>query len=234
MCRKPLFFGNIYGMRIKNEKPDIREQVLRHGLSYPSDEELVMLILGSGTRETPVRQLSREAVRALYGANQEDIISALNSVKGIGTGKSLALAAAIEFGRRRTAHLHSIIRQPKDVIPFLKNYSVMSKEHFICVTLNGGHEIIQIRVASIGTINKTLVHPREIFSEALIENAAAMIVAHNHPSGTCEPSEEDVRTTQTLISASRIIGISLLDHIILDRDSYFSFLEHNLLFTQTE
>lgn len=93
---------------------------------------------------------------------------------------------------------------------------------------------MQIRVASVGTINRTLVHPREIFSEALVENAAAMIVCHNHPSGSCEPSREDVETTQTLIEASRIIGISLLDHIILDRDSYFSFLEHGLLFTQEE
>jgi DNA repair protein RadC len=221
-------------MTIQNNKPDIREQVLKHGLSYPSDEELVMLILGSGTKTTPVRKLSHDVMQALYNSNAEGIMQSLSAVKGMGTSKSLAIAASLELGRRRSIHLHSVVRQPKDVVPFIRNYSVLSREHFICVTLNGGHEIIQIRVASVGTINRTLVHPREIFSEALMENAAAMIVSHNHPSGTCEPSEEDIETTQTLIAASRIIGISLLDHIILDRDSYFSFLEHNLLFTERE
>jgi DNA repair protein RadC len=221
-------------MTIQNNKPDIREQVLKHGLSYPSDEELVMLILGSGTKAVPIRKLSHNVMQALYNSNTENIMQNLSTVNGIGTGKSLAIAASLELGRRRSIHLHSVVRQPKDVVPFIRNYSVLSKEHFICVTLNGGHEIIQIRVASVGTINRTLVHPREIFSEALMENAAAMIVSHNHPSGTCEPSDEDIETTQTLIAASRIVGISLLDHIILDRDSYFSFLEHNLLFTERE
>jgi len=221
-------------MTIQNNKPDIREQVLKHGLSYPSDEELVMLILGSGTKAVPIRKLSHNVMQALYNSNTENIMQNLSTVNGIGTRKSLAIAASLELGRRRSIHLHSVVRQPKDVVPFIRNYSVLSKEHFICVTLNGGHEIIQIRVASVGTINRTLVHPREIFSEALMENAAAMIVSHNHPSGTCEPSDEDIETTQTLIAASRIVGISLLDHIILDRDSYFSFLEHNLLFTERE
>lgn len=221
-------------MKILNNKPDVREQVLKHGFNYPSDEELVMLILGTGTRNMPVRKLSHDVVRALYEANTENIVRVLSSVRGMGTSRSLAVAAALELGRRRSVHLHSVIKQPKDVVPFVKNYSVLPKEHFICITLNGGHEILKIRVVSVGTINRTLVHPREIFSEALIENAAAMIVCHNHPSGSCEPSEEDIDTTQTLIAASHIVGITLLDHIILDRDSYFSFLEHNLLFTETE
>ncbi|MCK9168796.1 MAG: DNA repair protein RadC [Treponema sp.] len=221
-------------MKILNDKPDVREQVLKHGLSYPSDEELVMLILGTGTRNLPVRSLSHEVVRALGKTNTEDTVQILSSVKGMGISRSLAIAAALELGRRRSVHLHSVIRQPRDVVPFVRNYSVLPKEHFICVTLNGGHEVLKIRIASVGTINRTLVHPREIFSEALMENASAMIVCHNHPSGTCTPSEDDIETTQTLIAASQIIGITLLDHIILDRDSYFSFLEHNLLFTETE
>ncbi|MFA6855637.1 MAG: DNA repair protein RadC [Treponema sp.] len=221
-------------MKILNDKPDVREQVMKHGLSYPSDEELVMLILGTGTKNLPVRKLSHDVVRALGETNTEDTVRVLSSVKGMGTSRSLAIAAALELGRRRSVHLHSVIRQPGDVVPFVRNYSVLPKEHFICVTLNGGHEVLKIRIASVGTMNRTLVHPREIFSEALIENASAMIVCHNHPSGTCDPSEDDIETTQTLIAASQIIGITLLDHIILDRDSYFSFLEHNLLFTETE
>jgi len=221
-------------MEIQQIKPDVREQVLKHGLAYPSDEELVMLILGSGTKDFPIRRLSRDIVNTLYNSNEENLVNHLMKMHGMGTGKSLAVAAAIELGRRRTAHQHAVIKKPSDIIPYIKAYSMQTKEHFLCITLNGGHEIIQIRVASVGTINRTLVHPREIFSEAVKENASAMIVAHNHPTGTSEPSQEDVETTQMLIEASEIIGIALLDHIILDRDSYFSFLEHHLLFSEEQ
>ncbi|MBQ9239231.1 MAG: DNA repair protein RadC [Treponema sp.] len=215
---------------VRSGKPDIREQTLKHGISFPSDEELVMLILGSGTRGHSVRSVARAVVQTLYTVNGEEIIERLRSLTGMGMGKSLAIAAALELGRRRNGHLHAVIHSPEDVIPFIRGYAMQPKEHFLCITLNGGHEIIQIRVISIGTINQTIVHPREIFSEALMQNAAAIIVCHNHPSGNCEPSAEDIETTQTLLSAAKIIGIALLDHIIIDRDSYFSFLEHNLLF----
>ncbi len=211
-------------------KPDIREQVLKKGLIYPSDQELVMLILGSGTRRMPVEMLSHRVIKALDSANTETIISQLLKINGIGNGKALAIAAAMELGRRRTNHLQAVIKHPKDLVPFIRHYSIEKKEHFLCATLNGAHEIIQIRLVSVGTVNKTLVHPREIFCEALTEHAAAIIVCHNHPSGNCEPSNEDIETTKILIQASKILGISLLDHIIINKDSYFSFLEHNLLF----
>lgn len=230
MFRKRTFFANIYMMNYYHNKPDIRERALKHGLQYPSDEELVMLILGSGTKNVPIRRLSRKVVETLYKSNNNDVIKNLASIKGMGTGKTLAIAAALELGRRKNAHMHHVIKQPKDVVPFVKQYSVMPKEHFLSITLDGRHAIIQIHVVTIGTINKVLVHPREIFSDALSENAAAVIVCHNHPSGTCEPSENDILTTQTLIDAARILDITLLDHIILDRDTYFSFLEHNMLF----
>jgi DNA repair protein radc len=215
-------------------KPDVREQVLKHGLQYPSDEELVMLILGTGIKDLPIRKLARDIVRLLNETNSRDVVRTLSQIRGMGTSRSLAIASAIELGRRRSVHLHSVIKTPKDVVPFIRNYSVQVREHFVCVTLNGGHEILNIRVASVGTLNRTLVHPREVFSEALIEHASAVIVCHNHPAGSCTPSQEDIETTQILIAASHIIGITLLDHIILDRDSYFSFLEHRLLFTETE
>ena len=156
----------------------------------------------------------------------------LLSIKGMGEGKALAVAAAIEFGRRRNCHNNAKIINPGDVIPFVRNYSMYPKEHFLTVTLNGGHEIIQIRVASVGTISKAIVHPREIFSEAIKENAAAMIVCHNHPSGNCTPSDEDIKTTSVLMEASDILGIALLDHVIFDKTKYFSFVEHGLLFNR--
>lgn len=212
-----------------NCNPDIRELTLKHGIEYPSDIELVMMILGSGTKGIPVEKLSGQVVKTLARTNRESMIANLLQIKGMGAGKALAVAAAIELGRRCNNHKNVLLKTPKDVIPFIQNYSMQNQEHFLCVTLNGGHEIQQIRVVSVGTINQTIVHPREVFSEALMENAAAIIVAHNHPSGNCEPSDQDIKTTRTLAECSEFLGISLLDHIIFSRTSYYSFLEHDML-----
>ena len=103
------------------------------------------------------------------------------------------------------------------------------KEHFISATINGARELLNIRVISIGTINRTLIHPREIFADAVAERASGIICCHNHPYGPCLPSQADCESTEALREASEILGISFLDHIIITRDTYFSFLEHGLL-----
>lgn len=215
-------------------KPDVREKTLEHGISFPFDEELVMLILGSGSKDVPVEILANRIVETLDQSDDGEIIENLQKIKGVGEGKALAVAAAIELGRRRNNHLKAPIRTPQDVIPFVRNYAVSQKEHFLVITLNGGHEIIQIHCVSVGTLNRTLIHPREVFCQAIKENAAAIIVCHNHPSGNCKPSEEDVETTRILLQASRIIGIELLDHVIIDCENYFSFLENHILFSEDE
>ncbi len=212
------------------KKINIREQVLEKGLLFPSDDELVMLILGKGTRATPITVLAKNVISTLNSSNNENRIKKLLKINGMGNSKALAIAAAIELGRRRTCHLQAVVQHPSDIVPFVKNYALCTKEHFICITLNGAHEIINIRVISIGTINKTVIHPREIFADALKENAAAIIVCHNHPSGNVEPSSDDIATTETLIQCSDFLGIPLIDHIIVNKNSYFSFLENNILF----
>lgn len=122
------------------------------------------------------------------------------------------------------------VRNPTSLIPLLNEfYKNSEKEAFIAIALNGSNRVISIRTVSVGTVNKTLVHPREVFRYAIMENAAALIVSHNHPSGICNPSDNDVDTTKSLISASQIIGIELLDHIIISDSCYFSFMEHNLM-----
>lgn len=214
----------------ENNKPKIRELVLERGLDFPIDEELIMLILGTGSKNMPIDIMAKKIVEALDSSNRDDIVETLLKVNGIGTGKALAVAAALELGKRRYCHLGAHISHPDDIIPYLKNYAICQKEHFVAVTLNGGHDIIQIHVVSVGTVNRTLIHPREVFGEAIRENAAALILCHNHPSGRIQPSEEDVETTKLLLEASHIIGIPILDHIIIDKNGYFSFLEHNLLF----
>ncbi len=217
-----------------NNKPDIREKTLKYGLGYPLDEELVMLILGSGNRQLSVQAMARKIVETLDSGNSGDMVERLLKMKGVGQGKALAVAAAIELGKRRTCHLGAHISSPDDLIPFVNHFAMNKKEHFLAVTLNGGHNIIQIHVVSVGTINRTIIHPREVFGEAIRENATALILCHNHPSGYCLPSEEDIETTKDLIDASKIIGIPILDHIIIDCSSYFSFKEHGLLLVEEQ
>ncbi|MDY2755948.1 MAG: JAB domain-containing protein, partial [Candidatus Treponema excrementipullorum] len=139
---------------------------------------------------------------------------------------------SVFISTRSASGLGSIffIKNPSDVIPFICQYSIETKEYFLSITLNGAHEIIRIHITSVGTLNHTLIHPREIFSAAITENAAAIIVCHNHPSENPEPSDEDINSTKTLIEGSKLLGIPLLDHIIVGGDSYFSFKEHCLLF----
>lgn len=210
-------------------KPDVREKALEHGFSYLFDEELIMLILGSGMRGLPVEYMAEKIAEVLDDCDFEDAVENLLRVKGVGQGKALAVAAALELGRRRSNHLRAPIKSPCDIVPFLKNYAVSEREHFLLVTLNGGHEILQIHVITVGTLNRTLIHPREVFTTAMRDNAAAIIVSHNHPSGNCQPSEEDIAVTETLEKVSVIMGIELLDHVIVSRETFFSFLEHKML-----
>ena len=220
-------------MKIKNNsdriKPDVRETAMEHGLSFLFDEELVMLILGSGTSNLPVEVMAEKIVEVLDDSDPADVVDNLLRLKGVGQGKALAVAAALELGKRRSSHLCAPVKSPSDVVPFVQNYAVSKKEHFLLVTLNGSHEIIQIHVISIGTLNRTLIHPREIYGTAIREDAAAIIVCHNHPSGNCEPSDEDIAVTHNLERVGEIMGIELLDHIIVCRESYFSFLDNKML-----
>jgi DNA repair protein RadC len=210
-------------------KPTVRETAMEHGLSYLFNEELVMLILGTGNSQMPVEVMAEKIVGVLDDSDSADVVENLLRLKGVGQGKALAVAAALELGKRRSSHLCAPVRSSADVVPFVQNYAVCKKEHFLLVTLNGSHEIIQIHVVSVGTLNKTLIHPREIYGTAMKEDAAAIVVCHNHPSGNCQPSEEDIKVTHTLERVGDIMGIELLDHIIVCRDSYFSFLDGGLL-----
>ena len=216
-------------MENKN-KPNIRERTIENGLLYPTNDELIMLILGNGNKETPVEVMAKKINEVLTDSNLEDVVTNLLKVKGVGQGKALAVAAALELGRRYCSHLKAFVQTPEDILPYVQNYAMCGKEHFVMITLNGGHEIIKIHLISVGTVSKTIIHPREVFREAIKENASSIIVCHNHPSGNCVPSEDDVETTKYLIKASKLIGIPILDHIIFDCDSYYSFLEHDFLF----
>jgi DNA repair protein RadC len=118
---------------------------------------------------------------------------------------------------------------PKDIYAALKRHATAKTERFLCITLNGAHEIVHAHLVTVGLVNRTLVHPREVLRPVLLDNACAFIVAHNHPSNHLEPSPEDLEITQRLREASMILGLALLDHLVIGRTGYLSFVERGLL-----
>lgn len=211
------------------EKLNIRELALSNGMSYPSNAELIMMILGSGTRKMPVEYLAENVLKTVEATNPPELINALRKIEGIGTTKALMIAASMELGRRLNRNPQGRLNKPEDIVPFVQNYAMTSQEHFLCVTLTGAREILSVHVICVGASNMAVVRPREVFCEAIKEHASAVVLCHNHPSGHAEPSEEDLAMTETLVDCAMMLGIAVLDHIILTKTGYFSLLEHNML-----
>jgi DNA repair protein RadC len=210
-------------------KPDIRELTMEHGIKFPSNEELIMLILGKGTKYNPVSKISQKVIEEIEKSNSENLIQNLLKIPGVGQSKALSIAAALELGRRKNSFLKTRISKPSDVIPYIKQYALKPIEHFLTITTNGAQELLNIKVISVGNSNMAYINMRDVFCDALKEHASGIICCHNHPCGPCCPSEADIKCTQALKEASGILGISFLDHIIITTETYFSFLEHNLL-----
>ncbi len=154
---------------------------------------------------------------------------ALLAIRGLGQAKVAVITAALEFSRRILCPGKNRIQQPRDVLPLIRHYAERKQECRLSLSLNGAHEVMSIRVVSVGLVNRTVVHPREVFADPLTERAAALIVAHNHPSGNLDPSTEDGEVTARLKKAGGILGIPLLDHIVFTAEGYFSYLEEGLL-----
>ncbi len=202
-----------------------REKLIQYGAGYLSDSELVAILLGSGIKGKCVSILADEVLKILDTNNYKTSVSDLLAVSGLGIAKSTLITASLELSRRVLYPDRKKITAPADAIPFITHYSDRKQEHFLCLSLNGAHEIIRSRVVSMGLVNRTLVHPREIFSDPLKDRAAAIVIAHNHPSGNIDPSQEDIEITRRIKNAGVILGIELLDHIIFTESTYYSFLE---------
>ncbi len=206
-----------------------REKLLRKGAASLSDQELLAILLGKGTPGMDVLQLAKLLVKVIDEKGLDVQTQDLQKFAGVGDAKSALIIAALEFARRRIKPEGAKIITPADLLPHIRHYADRKQEHFLCASINGANEILNIRVVSIGLIDRTPVHPREVFADALTDRASAIIVAHNHPSGSLEPSNADIGITSQLKEAGTIIGVPLLDHIIFNRTAYFSFLESGCL-----
>lgn len=210
-----------------HERP--REKLLDQGARALSDQELLAVILGKGTQQLDVLALARRIIKVI---DQQGLALApddLLEIPGVGQAKAALIAAAFEFVRRRVKPEGLKISKPWDVLPLLQHYGDRKQEHFLCVSLNGAHEVLAVRVVTIGLVDQSHVHPRELFADVIAERASAIIMAHNHPSGQLEPSREDCEVTQRIKVAGEILGIELLDHIVFSQKGYYSMAEHELL-----
>jgi len=217
-----------------SERP--RERLLKLGSEALSAQEILALILGRGVKgesviETSHKLLSRFGnLKGVADASVEE----LTQTKGIGPAKAAQIKAALELSKRLEADVDEkpkpVLKSPEDVVAEVRGQlKGKKKEHFLVLCLDTRNRLINHKLVSIGSLDTSIVHPREVFKEAVSSFAASVIFVHNHPSGDPEPSKEDIELTKRLVKAGEIIGIDVLDHIIVCDKSYLSLEANNLL-----
>lgn len=218
-------------MKSIKDIPDIdkpREKMIARGPEALTDVELLASILGSGSKDKGVLELARSVI-ALFDEKGFPSVIDLTTVDGVGPAKACQLAASLEFSRRRLMKKTLQIRSAKDVFPLVAHIGDKKQEHFLCLSLTGANEVIATRTITIGLLNSSQIHPREVFADVIADRAASVILVHNHPSGLCEPSKEDILVTDRIYKAGEILGITVLDHIIIAGNDLFSFREQGML-----
>ncbi len=208
-----------------------REKLRQHGVSALGDNELVALIIGNGTRRGNALSVANALLAAHGGLHGLTRCTAdqLVRIAGIGRVRAAQLVAALELGRRTLAHAPSarlLIRGPEDAAQYLMpRFGSRGVEQFGIVLLDAKHRVMRTAVLSIGTLNSSIVEPRDVFREAAIGGATAIVVFHNHPSGDPTPSPDDVALTRRLVAAGSLLGIDVVDHLILGDARYWSLME---------
>jgi DNA repair protein RadC len=210
-----------------------REKIAKKGVASLTDQELIESILGRGTRGKDVREIAKEVCGILKERQGTVQYGELVSIMGIGPSKAAQIMACFEIGRRYCVTDQGCIKvtKPQDILslPGIAEIRDKRQEHFICITLNGAGEVLDTRIITVGLLNHSLVHPREVFADAITDRAASVICVHNHPSGSLEPSPQDIAITTQLREAGLLLGIQLIDHIIVTKSGYLSLKERGLL-----
>ena len=221
-------------MRIKDisleNRP--RERMEKQGVSVLSDSELLAVILQKGTKEENVIDMSNRLI-SKYGISKLSSCSLkeLQEIKGIGKAKASQIIALFEFNKRHSLSKQNgkPIKSAKDVYDYCyPKLNGADKEHFMILHLDTRNKIIKDEIISVGTLNSSIIHPREVFKSAIKESANAIILVHNHPSGDADPSKEDEEITKRLFDAGELLNIKVLDHVIIGNETYHSFNEKDM------
>lgn len=221
-------------MKIKDlpllERP--RERVKNVGIQNVSNEELLAILIKTGTKNNSVKEIAINILKKINSLNNLENINfnTFQDIKGLGKVKTIEIMAAIELGKRiflLKEEKKDIIYNTPDVI-YKSNYYLFSgkkQEYFYCLYLDNKNKLIERKLLFMGTINRSIVHPREIFREAYLSSASKIICMHNHPSGDVTPSIEDIHLTKSLVEIGKLQGINIIDHVIIGDDKYYSFFE---------
>lgn len=208
-----------------------RERMMLYGAQALSNAELLAILLRTGTYQESAVHVAQRLLLECGGLRMMTDMSMeqLTEIKGIGEAKALQIQAGIELGRRlaRSSMNETVtIRSPQDVAALLmEDLRYLQKEHFVCLFLNTKNHVIGQETLSMGSLNASIVHPREVFRAAIKRSSASIVCAHNHPSGDPTPSPEDVEITKRLVQAGEIVGIDVLDHIVIGDKRYVSLKE---------
>lgn len=214
-------------MRVSEALP--REKLLSGGVERLTNEELLAVMLGSGVAGKDVRKLAREIARIIETDFPDITLEKLCAVHGMGTVKASQIVAALTLSRRLLVPDPRTVTSARNVYDLMRVHALKKQEHFWLLTLDGASKIIRIKTLFIGTLTQSIVHPREVFAEAIADRAAAIIVVHNHPSGSLVPSEADKSVTHRLAEAGQLLGIELKDHLIISSRGYYSFSQEGLV-----
>ncbi|MCZ2259828.1 RadC family protein [Sporosarcina sp. G11-34] len=208
-----------------------RERLVRQGAASLSNQELIAILLGTGTRNESVLVLANRVLSSFDKIQdlKDATIEEYMSVKGVGQAKAALLLAAVELGKRlyrKHTEERFTIRSPEDAASYLMtDMTSLNQEHFVVLFMNVKNEVLHKQTIFIGSLNSAIVHPREIFREAVKRSAASIICAHNHPSGSPSPSPEDIEVTKRLVDAGALMGIEVLDHVIIGDHQFISLKE---------
>lgn len=207
-----------------------REKLVKYGPGKLSDVELLAILLRSGTKELNVLKLAQRILQKFGKDEFVDVsVDELKKIHGLGTAKACEIIACFELGRRMlNGKKAAILLSPKDVWERMEDIRGSKKEHFVVFYLNSRSQEIKREIISVGTLSESLVHPREVFEGAVKNNAASIIIAHNHPSGDLEPSQADIDITKKLVQAGKILDIRIVDHVIVCENIFASIFARDI------
>ncbi|WP_417899430.1 DNA repair protein RadC [Bacillus haimaensis] len=213
----------------EDERP--RERLMQDGPQSLSNHELLAIMLRTGSKDESVLQLANRLLTTFEGLRllKDASVDEMMSIKGIGSAKAVQIMAAVELGRRIHRLQYEdryVIRSPEDAANYvMEDMRFLTQEHFVCLYLNTKNQVLHQQTIFIGSLNASIVHPREVFKEAFRRSAASFICLHNHPSGDPSPSREDIDVTKRLNECGKLIGIELLDHLIIGDQKFISLKE---------